>query len=154
MKNFCEIATFEALPAGDWLYQMFRLPTRGAYNLNFQNTGYDSVYMIENQGTVFFIIHAYFLAMFLTVIVPKVNFCKTRYVTKCNTKLGQLIYWNGLNRFFAEVYFERCIALLINLKFGMWNDFYIWLIYSNILSIIELTMIITAPISIVLFAYS
>ena len=54
-----DIATFDLFPSDDLNQSVLVLPESQPYNINFQQTGIESVYAISNIGTVLYIIILY-----------------------------------------------------------------------------------------------
>ena len=51
MLNFLvNVANFDILPK-EAIWFFFVLPEKEAYSINFQNSGYENIFLIENMGT-------------------------------------------------------------------------------------------------------
>ena len=75
MLVFIEICTFDLYPTDEIFFWMFEFPDYGAYTINFQTTGYESIFVLVNLGLVFFIIGIYLLITMFHLIHKAVIPC-------------------------------------------------------------------------------
>ena len=50
LSHLVNVANYDVLPV-EAIWYFFDLPEKDAFNLNFQNSGYEYVFLIENMGT-------------------------------------------------------------------------------------------------------
>lgn len=55
--RFIDIVTFDPLPVEEAHAEVFDIPQDGPFNFNFENTGYESKYAIDNMGSMGWFIH-------------------------------------------------------------------------------------------------
>ena len=116
MLVFIEICTFDLVPTDDVVYWMFAFPDHGAFNINFQTTGYESIFSIENLGLVFFILIIYLVISILHQLFRISPCANQKTVKKCITKVSSELYFNGYLMLLFEVFFDVMMATFVNIK--------------------------------------
>ena len=117
---FIKLCTFELIPT-DGLMDYFDFPDTGALNINFQDTGYESIYAVSNLGLVYFIIHAYFVVSLLNLILYVFS-GKFKHVNTLHQKINSSLYWNGYMLLIFETFFDLIMVILVNMKIADWDD--------------------------------
>ena len=81
------VATFDLLPV-EAIWFFFDFPEKGSFNLNFSNSGYDYIFLIENMGTQFFFVQIYLITCLITLVISLViRFKKAKKLEKANKSL-------------------------------------------------------------------
>ena len=88
LLNFLvNVANFDLIPE-EAIWFFFDFPEQSAYSLNFQNSGYEYTFLIENMGTQYFIVQAYLIAVLVTLIITLViMITKSPKLDKANKKV-------------------------------------------------------------------
>ena len=129
---FIKLCTFELIPT-DGLMEYFDFPETGAYNINFQDTGYESVYAVSNLGLVYFIIHAQFVVSLLNFVLMAFA-GRFRHVKTLHVKINRKLYWNGYMLLIFETFFDLIMVVLVNMKVADWSDDQWSIRYTNYFS--------------------
>ena len=93
-------------------------------------------------------VYGHFLLFILYILFIK---CK-----RINAKLGKYIFWNGSIRLYIEVYFEISLLSLLNINHIENNEYFTDFessSYSNILSIIYASTIVSIPVFLMMFIW-
>ena len=64
---------------------------------------------------------------------------------KLHTKLKVYLYWNGLLRFYMEVFFEVALFATLNLHTADWDTKFADVTASNVSSVIMLSLMAPVP---------
>ena len=118
---FVKLCTFELIPTDGLMTEYFALPDNGSLNINFEYTGYESIYAISNLGLVYLIFHIF-------LVVSLLNFClyiftiKCRQVNRVHQKINKKLYWNGYLILIFETFFDTFMCILVNMKVADWAD--------------------------------
>ena len=127
------------------------VPEMDSISLNYQNAGYDTTLAIPCLGTMVLIL----LAQIMFVIVHLLMWLISKYwprVQWLESKVTRYLYWNGLIRFFMEVYLDFVMFSLLNIKtMSEMDDRFLIVKASNYLSIILLTLTMLLPIAMCIF---
>ena len=123
MLNFLvNIANFDVLPV-EAIWFFFDLPEQGAHSLNFQNSGYEYKFLIENMGTQFFFVQGYLFIVLLTLLTALVvRYTRSAKLDKVNKKVKEKIYWSLALRFVFESYLEFLICVTIGVMNLQWSS--------------------------------
>jgi len=115
-----KIATFDLIPTEHIDQEMYYFPDSDPYTSNFEQVGIESTLFLANIGFAMYLIlaHAFFIVLHACLY-------RFRYVNSCTkklyTKLSSYMYWNGLLRFYMEVYFDFAIMSILNLEMADWE---------------------------------
>ena len=131
------IATFDLIDTESIDDQMYYFPEEDPFNLNFQQSGYESNFILKNIGLILWMIFGYFLLHLSFIMMFK---CK-----KIRSKIGKYLYWNGSIRFFFEAFYEVTLLSILNIYKNEWGNDFKSILYSNLISIFFLLFILTLP---------
>jgi len=150
MVAFVTVANFEIVPT-DIVYPLFfELPECQAHSSGFELTGYESIYVSENLGTIFVLMHVYailYIASGLLFLLGK----KWNSFAKGYQKLAKFLFWNGLIRFFIEAYLELSLAVIVNLVHLKWDTESGAELYSSITTVFYSLIVVGLPIFLAFF---
>ena len=123
MLNFLvNIANFDVLPV-EAVWYFFDLPEQGSHSLNFQNSGYEYKFLIENMGTQFFFVQGYLFIVLLTLVIALiVRYTRSAKLDKVNKKVKEKIFWSLALRFVFESYLEFLICVTIGVMNLQWSS--------------------------------
>ena len=83
---------------------------------------------------------------FLLTICPCCNCLHT-----IRLKLKRKLIWNGLIRLFLEIYADMAMTAFLNLYTADWSTESSVVLFSNVLSVVFLTLAVTVPIILICF---
>jgi hypothetical protein len=107
---------------------------------SFELLGYASIYMSNNLGSVFVIILATSLLLFLSTILEAIRHPS---VLKFNAKMKAKLQWNFVIRLVIEGYMELVFAVYFNLKYakcsfsylGSWVNYFYAIIFASLIGL-------------------
>ena len=140
-----EIANFDVLPTDALFAEIFDFPEDGSFNMNFETTGLESYYAIENLGTVFLIFNIYVVLSILQLI----GYCfknKVKWCKKMSKKIGKFLYWGGILRLLMEGFLETIICTMLNLRVMSkeWDN--VTIAYSIQFSVVMTLLLVLLPV--------
>ena len=109
-----KIATFDFLSefeemGYDVLGYFLELPDDSSVGENFIEVGYESIYFVQNLGTLFFVILGYIAILIFIGLLFILKFAK--HLDKLRKKLRGIFMWNSVIRLLIEGYFEIILAI-------------------------------------------
>jgi len=115
-----KIATFDLLPTEHIDEEMYYFPDSDPYTSNFEQVGVESTLLLANIGFAMYLILAHALFIGLHACLYRFKDVNS-YTKKLYIKLNSYLYWNGLIRFYMEVYFDFAIMSVLNLEMADWE---------------------------------
>ena len=129
---------------------MFDFPYKESYNLAFQSTGFESMYLIENSLTCFLI-----MGFFILLVVYWIIANQFKTLLKCAFKssnwLAKYLFWSSFLRLFFIKYIDNCLSVLLNLTDVDWQDINTSVKINNIYTIIIAVLTLSMPMLIATF---
>ena len=124
---------------------IYYLPEKVPISINFAGIGIESTLLISNIGLAIWIIFFQVLVIIFSLLL------------KCWTwlwqKLSQKIYFNAIIRVFMQLYQEIALLSLINIFQIDFESPYRSERYSNMLSIVFITLVTIVPAPLLIFSY-
>ena len=115
-----DLATFDILPIEDLEALIYYWPEAEAYSVNFEMAGVDSLLFLANIGSALYLIYLHILAALLHLCLHKMR-NKANFVKSLHAKLGEYLYWRGVNRFFMEFFLDLTFLSILNLHTVNWK---------------------------------
>ena len=138
------IATFDLIPTDFIDEQLYYFPEEDPFNLNFQQSGYESKFFIANIGLILWIFYSYILLCMVYFILFK---CK-----QIKAKIGSFLFWNGFIRLLFELFYEITLLSTLNLiQNSSFQNPFKSIVYSNALSIVFAIAMYTIPFFLLIF---
>ncbi len=106
--------------------------------------GYNSLYVIINLGTLFFVILAPYLLWLLVFTI--VSYCAPKY-KKFEQKFTDTVFFNKAFAFFSETYLLIAMCASLNMHYLLWNT------WGNILNSTTAILFLAAVIVFPLVVY-
>jgi hypothetical protein len=105
------------------------LPARVPFSLEFGQLGYPSLLVVENMGSLFFMIFAFPCAIFLCIVLKKVlsmyiggKKIGIKIIAALDSRIKSA-FWNLPINFFFESYLLICLVSLIGMKALVFTDY-------------------------------
>lgn len=150
MVFFVQIANFDLLPTDIVYPWFFTLPESVTHSANFATTGYESIYVAENLGTIFVMMHFYLLAYIFAGVFYILG-KKWQVCAKVSAKLNAALFWNGLLRLFMEAYLEFSLAVILNLWYIEFDHENGAVLYQSICTLLYAIILFGLPVFVVKF---
>ena len=139
------VVTFDLVPTDSMNLGLYgELPEEEAYSVQFEQSGYESLLLIENLGMGKYIIYINLVLAILFLPCFAFNNCCSRGVTS-------YFYLNGLIKLFIEAYQELVLLAALNYMTADWNSPFPAIQYSNKLSEAIIVLVIFLPIFFLVF---
>ena len=107
--SLSQIAGYDFVDIGDFADEFLNLLPTGPLNEKFESVGLESLYFINNLGTLGFAI-AFYLSLALIILVSKTSsWCRPSCLEKRRQKLDSFVFWNGG----ISLVFESCLVVFI-----------------------------------------
>ena len=154
LLNFTiKVATFDFLPVRViWL--IFDFPEKGAFNLSFQSSGYEYIYLIENMGTCFFMVQIYLLFCLLTLILGLISrYTSIQRTAKHYKGLRQKLFFGVALRFVFEAYLEFGLCITIGILNLDWDQTNMSINYCSVFTVVFAVIYLIMPLYVGLFYY-
>ena len=84
---------------------MYYWPEEDPFNTNFEMAGVESKLLLANIGFVLYMIYGHCLIILIHACLHRLKSCH-KCLEKIHAKLGSYLYWEGLNRFYIEVFLD------------------------------------------------
>ena len=140
VEQMSKLATFDLIPTEGLDEEMYNWPDEAPYSVSFESAGVESKLFLANIGLALYLIQLHVLAALVHAILHKLrNKCKC--VAVIHRKLGSYLYWEGLNRFHMELFFDLALFSVLNLHTVEWDTPYPSVQASNALSVIVITSV-------------
>ena len=105
VEYMVQLATFDLIPTEAIDEAQFYWPEADPFNTNFEMAGVESELLLANIGFVLYIIYAHCLVILIHACLHRLKSSNTCF-EKIHAKLGSYLYWEGLNRFYIEVFLD------------------------------------------------
>ena len=111
-----QIAAFDIVEIGEPLDKMLNLEPTEPINENFEAVGFESIYFLNNMGTLAI---AYLIWILATIIafLLKMFMYRSKKARKAYNWLRKKLFFNSLISLFLESYSLISVCCLINLSF-------------------------------------
>ena len=116
-----QLATFDLIPTEVIDEEKYYWPEADPFNTNFEMAGVESELLLANIGFVLYMIYVHCLMILIHACLHRLKSCN-RYFEKIHQKLGSYLYWEGLNRFYIEVFLDLTLQSILNLYTADWNS--------------------------------
>ena len=146
-----EIATFGILPSEEINESVYVIPEFEPFNLNFQQTKMETIPILLNIGSLFYV----FLVYGLLVIVERAGTCLIARICPRSRpyflKLNRALYWRAINTLSMEIYLDIGLLCSLNVRQMQWLDNNPDLDFSNVLAIACFCFMVIYPVWLILF---
>ena len=119
-KALIKVATFDLIPTELIDELLWYFPEGDAFSLSFETAGLESTLLLENIGFIF-----YMIAVNIVFVLIHATLHNCRKSCKCSTKthskLGNYLYYNGMMRFYREVFFDLGLLSCLNVHMADWD---------------------------------
>ena len=151
LESVSELSSFNFIDVSSMREGLLYLPESDAFSLTFQSEGYDNIYVISLLEAQFFYIMFIWTVLAVDMILlaltykwPKIQTFRQKYTIK-------YLYWNGLVRFFMEIYLFLAMFSFINLANMDWDTSLPAVNFSNFCAIVGTILVIVGPIILIVF---
>ena len=120
-RHLTEVSTFDVLPHEELLASLTNFPEKESHSLAFESSGYENLFLAENMGSGFLMVHLFFIVCILIFVVT----CAARKspkTLKYTSKINNRLYFSIPLRFLYESYLETIISIAIDLYHFNSND--------------------------------
>ena len=109
-----ELASFDLIPTGFLDDIMFYFPEADAFSPNFEAAGVESTFLLANMGFGMYLIY---MNVFLVVVYASLHCCRnsSKFIKKIYKKISAYLFWNGLIRFYMEMFFDLSLYSILNI---------------------------------------
>ena len=115
------LATFNIIPTEGIDEEKYYWPEADPFNTNFEMAGVESKPFLANIGFVLYMIYVNCLLLLAHAGLQRLK-CSNKYTRKIQEKLASYLYWEGLNRFFIEVFLDLALLSILNLHTADWDS--------------------------------
>ena len=121
IEKMITLATFDLIPTEDIDNEIHYWPESDPFSVNFETAGVESVFLLANIGFAIYMIYMHCIA---SLIHASLHIKKKAapWIVKLREKLGAYLYWEGLNRFYMELFFDLMFLSLLNLHMADWSS--------------------------------
>ena len=112
-KKLMEISAFELFEIGDTLNYLMNLEPTEPFNRNFERVGLESIYLLNNLGTLNFFYFAWTIAALITLAL-KLFIYESEKIRTLHNRLRKALFFNSIISLFLETYSLLAICCLIN----------------------------------------
>ena len=151
LEGVSELSSLNFIDVTSLRDSIMYLPESDAFSLTFQSEGYDNIYVTSLLEAQFFYIMFIWIVLAVDMILlaltfkwPKIQTFRQKYTVK-------YLYWNGLVRFFMEIYLYLALFSFINLANMDWDTSLPAVNFSNFCAIIGTIIVIIGPIILITF---
>ena len=117
-----QIAAFEIIEISEPLDNLLELEPTEPINENFEAIGFESIYLLNNMGTLAIAYLIWAVAAIITLFI-KLFMQKSKKLRKAYHKLRKKLFFNSLISLFLESYSLISVCCLINLSFISFNSY-------------------------------
>jgi len=142
-RQLMSVVAFEVYDTGDIVNATLSLEEVNPVNENYNTVGFESVYFINNMGTLFIVFMMYPVMMLLEYLLGLVA-SRCDIFVKVHHSFKHFVYWNYLITLVFESYLVIVICCLINFQHMSWSE--TGLIVQSVLTIICFAIIVVLPI--------
>ena len=126
------------------------LPEEDPLSLALQEQGFDSTLFVKTLGNIFYAIFGYVALSLLLGSMALIG-KKVQFLHRVSSKVRKIIFWNGLIRFYIEIYMDVAVCAFLNLKTMTWNDHLPALNFSNYFAILAVISLCVIPVGLIVF---
>ena len=115
-KQIMQIAAFEIIEISEPLNKILDLQPTEPINENFEAVGFESIYLLNNMGTLAIAYLIWAVAAIITLFL-KLFMDTSKKIKKAYHKLRKKLFFNSLISLFLESYSLISVCCLINMSF-------------------------------------
>lgn len=139
IEEMIKLATFDLIPTEGIDSEIHYWPETDPFSVNFETAGVETVFFLANIGFAMYMIYAHLLAILIHASLH-IKKKAASGVIKLRERLGSYLYWEGLNRFYMELFFDLMFLSILNLHTADWSSVFQSIQVSNALSVITLVL--------------
>ena len=117
-KKLMQIAAFDVIETDELINDILRLPPTDPVNEQFMALGFESVYFINNLGSLFIVFISLVVLMLIYVSIDSLTE-KSYWVEQSLQKLKKYLFWDSLIHFMLESYMIISVCCMISLKHSL-----------------------------------
>ena len=137
-----EIAAFDIYEINEPLDKLLNLEPTSPFNERFDTVGFESIYLLNNLGTLNFAYIAWILAALITLILQK--FAQdSKIARKVFNKMRKLLFFNTIISIYLESYSLLAVCCLINMNHISFENY--GLVIHSMVTIMALFAIFLLP---------
>ena len=138
-----EIAAFDIVEIGEPLDNLLDLEAREPKNPNFPTLGLESIFLVNNMGTLAIAYFIWFVAAICALFV-KIGVDRSKRFKKLYRKMKRKLFYNSLISLFVESYSLLAVCCLINISYISFESY--GYTFHSVMCIIFFAAIILWPI--------
>lgn len=140
--------TFDVLNTQSFYSYIFGVDQTEAISINFSSSGYASLLIVNNLGSLFVFLVLDFVAGFTGLAILKINKLPLKWQKVLETRVNNF-FFNGILSFLDQNYTTLMMSSLIHLSSINFDDA-IWLYsFQNLFAFFMMIVLISMPISLV-----
>ena len=116
------IAAFDIVEIGGFLDNVLSLEPTQPLNENFEAVGLESIYLLNNMGTVAFLFFFWILAAQITFML-KLCVYESKLVRNTYNRMQKKVFWNSIISLFLESYSLLSVCSLINISYISFKNY-------------------------------
>ena len=124
LQELIDLSSFDLISTDGIDELIFYWPEIEPFSVNFESSGVESVNFLQNIGFVLYIIYTHAFLVLVHACIHKIK-RKGCLLQRLDTKLDTYLYWDGLNRFYMELFFDSWY-----LWYLIWNGFFDLMLYT------------------------
>ena len=113
-KHVIKVSSFEILPSEDILNEAVFIPEGDPFSVNFMTSGYESLLILLNLGTINFLI-VFHIAL-LVISLPLWILSRCKPIKKILDKLKKYLLWNAFIRLFMASYLDLILFSILEIS--------------------------------------
>ena len=117
-QKLMQIAAFDVIETDSFFNMLLRLPPTNPVNEQFQALGFESVYFINNMGSIFLVFLSLLILMIVYAILSRYDDRSSR-LEKTLRKLESYLFWDSQLQFLLESYMIITVCCMISLKHSL-----------------------------------
>ena len=141
-SKIMEIAAFDIYEIGEPLDKLLNLEPSEPFNERFATVGFESIYLLNNLGTLNFAYLIWILAAIVTLILKEFAQEYENVRTVFN-KMRKMLFFNTIISIYIESYSLLAVCCLLNLKYISFENY--GLTIHSVVSIVVLAAVIILP---------
>ena len=118
-----EVAAFDIIEIGDTLDEWFELAPIEPDNPNFVTLGLESIYLLNNMGTLAIAYLIWFIAAGIFLIARWGRMEESKQLERVYRRLKRKLFYNSILSIFVESYSLISVCCLINLSYISFETF-------------------------------
>ena len=139
IEQMIKLSSFDLIPTEIIDAEIYYWPEMDAFSVNFEMSGVESVLLLSNIGFAIYMIYMHLFAMLVHACLHKARNAG-KLVPKIHSKLGSYLYWDGINRFFMELFFDLIFLSILNLYMVDWDTPFSSVKFSNYFTVFILVL--------------